>query len=723
MHKTAAVTNTLTSIRHKTILMVLLAILSMTLPVSTAAIASPSFTFLITSNLQGKFSLGIENQESEDPLLLLGQSIIFERKHGVDVYLDMGNAMYPGILSKYSSGSVMMDFLEYFSCEALLVSSKDLQIGAKNLQFLQKNKKVGLLSSNIVKENKSIFTPWFTVDRRGTRIAFIGISSKKIRFDVAEEDLYGYHLVEEKEALEPILNEIRTAGIKHIVLLTGQNLRQTVAILKSFPEIGLALGGGDDTGRFFDDKTSRVDLADGRSIVMVDNNADYHLLELVIDDTIKVKSIEKKKAEQIPTMNYTYREFKNRLTLWKEKFREDENRLVENLEDMEYRVDDRNFAHLLRDRFDCELGVVEEGTLNPVPVSRNIDRSEFLSMVNLDYNIFLFALTGDELNTVYRKKEGLEIAGLIFEKELSIQGYPLVSQRPYRVAASQPAMQKIRRLLQKKIDYRNTWMTVTDLLMDDLKSSRIVLRADYEYLDRRYRTTIDAYLSNFIDNSTVDRAENIETPPGQPAKSYTKWGLENKIDIAAYNKYHRFVFTPYMLYSRQDDSYLNNILRGIFLYDYNLSDTIKPYNKFQCDTVVEEVDGLRPLLLRETLGISTVYKHINGKLGIGFEKEVQDPSSAALYGIELIMGARFPFLSHFTYTFDLDSFNGMRNEDGGQWQLRSEINNAISVKINSHFSLSFRHKYFYKYEELTSETYQNSQFITSLDVKNDWKFW
>lgn len=715
--------NMLNLIRRNSNFHAVLVLLPMLLLVPSLALSENPFKILITSNLQGKFSLDIDSQETADPLLLLGQSIVYERKHGIDFYLDMGNALYPGILSKYSSGSVMMDFLDYFSCEALLVSSKDLQIGTKNLQFLQKDKKVGLLSANIVQENNSIFTPWFTVDRRGTRIAIIGVSSNKIRFDLAEKDLYGYHLIEVKEALDPILNDIRAAGIKHIILLSGQNLRNTVAILKSFPDIGLALGGGDYTGRLFGDQASRVDLADGRTIVMADDNADYYLLQLDIGDTLKVKSLEKKTVAPNPTTNYAYREFKNRLTLWKEKFLEDENRVVENLEDLEYRVDDQHFAHLLRDRFDCELGVVEEDTLNPVPVSRNINHSDFLSMVNRDYNIFLFSLTGDELRKVYSNQEGLEIAGWVANDELSIQGYPLVSDRLYRVAASQPAMQQIRRLLRKKIDYRNTWMTVTDLLMDDLKNSRVVLRADYEYLDRRFRTTVDAYLSNFIDNSSVDRGENIETPPGQPAKSYTKWGLENRIDITTYNKYHRFVFTPYMLYSRQDDSYLNNILRGIFLYDYNLSDTFKPYNKFQCDTVVEEVDGLQPLLLRETLGISTVYKNINGKLGVGFEKEVQDPSSAALYGVEFIMGARVPFLSHFTYAFDLDSFSGIRNEDGGQRQLRSEINNAISVKINTHFSLSFRHKYFYKYEEETGETYQNSQFITSLDLKNDWKFW
>jgi len=136
---------------------------------------------------------------------------------------------------------------------------------------------------------------------------------------------------------------------------------------------------------------------------------------------------------------------------------------------------------------------------------------------------------------------------------------------------------------------------------------------------------------------------------------------------------------------------LNNILRGTFLYDYNLSETFKPYNKFRYDTVVEEVNGMRPSLVRETLGISAVYKYVTGKVGFGFEQEVQDPSKAALYGIEFIVGARIPFLSHFAYTFDLDTFTGVIGQEGGQWQTRAEVNNAISATLNSYLSLSFRH--------------------------------
>ena len=583
-----------------------------------------------------------------------------------------------------------------------------------------------------MQDDKPLFKPWFTFQKADTRIAILGVSSKKIRFDLAEKDLYGYDLVEDQAALDPFIKEIQAAGIKHIILLSGLSLKETTSILQTYPDIGMALCGGDYTGGLFSGKVSRMDLTDGRTVMIVDENVDYYRLNIAVDDKIEVQRLEPRKAAPIETYNYYYQEFKERLSLWKEKFLTDEHQLVATLSQTEHSVDDLHFAQLLRDRFDCELGVVEIDTLNALPVNQAIKQSDFLGMVNRDYNIFVFSLSGDQVKKMHKESNGLVIAGLKTEKELKIQGYALESNRKYRVAASQPAMQRIRRIVGQDLTYHNTWKTVTDLLMTDLKKDRIALRKDHDYLDRRFRTTIDAYLANFVDNSNVSRDDSIDTPVGQPSKSYNKWGLENKIDITVYNKYHRFVFTPYMLYSRQDDSYLNNILRGTFLYDYNWSDTFKPYNKFQIDTVVveekvEDAQGneekVRPVLLRETCGVSTVYKKFSGKLGFGLEKEIQDPSNDALYGVELILGLEIPFLSHFTYSFNLDSFSGMRSDEDGEWQIRSEVNNILSAKINTHMSVSFRHRYFYLHEDLIGETYQNSQFITSLDLKNDWKFW
>lgn len=691
---------------------------------STLARAETPLSIVVTSNLQGRFSTTVENQETEDPLLVLGQNIVFERNHGGDLYLDLGNALYPGILSKYSSGAIMMDFLDYFDCQALLVSSEDLQIGTKNLEFLNKSKKVRLLSSNIVQEDQPIFSPWFAIDRAGTRIAFIGISSEKIGFDIAEKELYNLKLVREKEHLEPIVNAIREAGIRHIILLSGLGLKDTATILEAFPDIDLALCGGDYRGQYFGGKAARLDLADGRPIALANDSADYFLLKLTVDDRLKLNAWEPKNVRPIPTSDYYYQGFKNNLSLWKEKFRAEQAHFITNLGDRKYEINDLRFVQLLRDRFDCELGIVKTGTISPSPFSRNIRRTDLIGMVDRDYNIFVFSLTGNELRTVANERDSMLIAGMdAAEQQVSVQGYPLEGSRRYRVAASQPAFDSIRRLLGRPIVYNNTWMTVTDLVREDLKKDRVILRDDFDYLDRRYRTTVDAFLANFVNNSTVDKGDSIDTPPGQPSQGYNKWGLENEIDLTVYNKYHRFVLTPYMLYSRQDEDYLNNILRGTLLYDYNLGNAIRPYGKFMCDTVVEQVDGQRPILLRGTLGASTAKKYVAGKLGLGFEKEVQDPANPALYGVELIVGVNVPFLSHFTYTFDLDTFSGVRAEENNEYQVRGEVHNTLFVAINSYLSLSFGHKFFYVYDGVSDENYRNSRFLTSLNLTHDWKFW
>ncbi len=689
---------------------------------SCPALAQTPVSLLLTSNLQGRFSLDFKDQDNNDPLLLLAQNIIAETENGADVFLDLGNAFYPGVLSKYSMGSVMMDFLDYFSCAAVLVSSKDLQVGTNNLEFLQTDKRVRLLSANIAQKKGPLFTPWFDIEKQGVRIAILGISSPKIEFDIAEKEFFGYRLIEDREALKTPLREIEAAGIEHVVLLSGLNLKDTTELMEDNPRISLALCGGDYTGSFFSARASRLDLDDGRSVIIANDAADYYRLDLVIDDTINIASFKAQKARPVPTDDFFYASFTNRLTLWKQKFIDDESKLIANLNAAGSSVNDERFSQLLRDRFDCEIAIVEERTINPSSVGQGLKSSDFLAMVNQDAFVFRFSLTGDELKKIAKKRETLVITGLGPEFN-RVQGYALEKNRPYRVAATQPAMHAIMNILRKPLEFTNTWTTVTDLLKEDLKKDCVVLKNDYDYLDRRFRITLDTYFANFINNCGVKKGDDIETPAGQSSTTYNKWGLEDKIDLTIYNKYHRFVFTPYMLYSRKDDDYLNNILKGTALYEYNLYDALRPYNKFRCDTVVEETDGLRPVVLRETLGVSFLNDHSTIKAGLGFEKEVQEPAKAGIYGIELLAEVSIPFLDHFTYKFDLDSFSGIQNEEGSSWQIRSEINNRITVKINTFMKLSLRHKFVYVYEGAIDEYYQNSHFLVSLDLNKDWKFW
>ena len=106
----------------------------------------------------------------------------------------------------------------------------------------------------------------------GNRIAFLGVSSKKVRFDVAEKDLYGYSLVEEKEALAASNTGYPSRrDQKHCASFRPKRSKIPLQILETYPDIGMALCGGDYTGRFLAGKASRMDLGDGRSIVMAND--------------------------------------------------------------------------------------------------------------------------------------------------------------------------------------------------------------------------------------------------------------------------------------------------------------------------------------------------------------------------------------------------------------------------------------------------------------------
>jgi hypothetical protein len=686
-------------------------------------LADSHVSILMTSNIRGQFSLNLNDQQETDPVLALASSILTEKEKGVDVVLDLGNAFYPGVLSKFSSGSIMMDFLDYFAFDATLVSSADLHIGIKNLEFLKQNKSLQLLSANIVREDSPVFTPWFAVEVRGLRMAFVGLSSNRIHFDIAEKSLTGITLKDAKEALTSALQQIQAAGIQHVLLMSGLDLSQTVELLGSFPGIGLALCGGDATGALYTGKASRIDLADGRSIVVAVGNAGYTILDLTVGNGMAIENLNVRQPMVKTSTDDRYLDFINRLSLWKQKFLEAEYRRIAAVGPEPRIVDDLRLSRLLQDRFNCEIGIVDKDTLAPLPLQNDIRRSDLLNLINLDFDVFTLMLTGDELRAIAPQADGLVITGLEQDGDITVQGYVVAANRRYRVAATQPAFEKVQQVLGKQLAYRNTWLSVKDLLFYDMQTKRVLLASDYDYLDRRFRLHIDTYLSNIIDTSDVHRSSDINTPVGQPYQSYSKWGLENEIDLTLYNKYHRFVLTPYMLYIRQDDEYLSNLFRGTLLYDYHLSDTYRPYNKIQYETVVAEVNGQRPSSLRETVGLSAFYKYVNVKLGLGFEKKIQDPVDDPVYGLEFIVGASYPIFDNLIYTLDLDTFTAVNSEVNDLWEIRSRVENALSVQLNTYLSISLRHRYFYLYEGEVGQDYRNSQFITSFDLKAGWKIW
>jgi hypothetical protein len=681
--------------------------------------ADTEVRLLLTANLNGRFNVETENQDTEDPLLIMAQSLISEQKtFSPDLFLDLGNAFYPGLLSRFSYGSVMMDFLEFLDCNATLVSSQDLNIGISNLEFVSKGKRTKLLSANIEKNGKPVFAPYFTHTINGKTFAFIGLTSDSGFLDIAEKKILDVTVKDFAQTLTDTIAMLEAQHPDYLVVLSGRSYSENLALMEKHPAVSLCISGGDATGELFSIKAERVDMGAGRSIINLTNPAGYYRLSLDAGNHLAVNSLTFCEPAPAFTRDSRYAELTSRLSIWKERFgRDGEADVIPNK--VALPVDDLRVAELLRHRFRTEAAILEKSTITKGEISGNITYSSILKMVNNEFPIFTYKLKGSELKKIAGDRENIVIAGTDGE---TVQGYDIENNRRYKVCSPQSVYDRIVKRLDRDIKYTNSWKTIPDEIRKDLKGEKVIARRDYGYLDERYRILTDVYLSNFYDHSSVSRDDDMDTPPGKPSETYQKWGLEDKIDFTVYNRMHKYIFTPYVFYIRQDDEYFQNLLRGTFFYTYNYSPIYKPYHKSQLDTVVKEVDGLRPLLFRETFGIMAETEYVTAKIGLGFEKQTQDPEEDLLTGLETIVGVKYPLLENLVYTMDLDTFIAMEQIDFADQQIRAELTNALSYKLNSFMAVSTKHKWFYFYSLESEKHYRYSQLLLTLDLVTDFKF-
>lgn len=697
-------------------------------PASTLP-AEQDVTILLTSNLQGRFDSEPEGQDEQDPLLLIARGIIEEGKSRSILYLDAGNAFYPGALSKFSFGSVVMEYFQATSCAASLVSSNDLRIGIDNLEALQEGRSTSLLSANLSRDGKPLFET-YTICRVGDRsVAVVGVSSDRVLFDVAEKNLYNLDVGELPEAFYGLLREIKGQGADAILLLSGLSLKKTLALLARSPEIDLAVCGGDNPGEVYSHPTARVDLADGRTVVLLSEPDGYFSLGVLLGASgIRVKELRRRTEAQLraeaarrpSSMSVPeYTDLSSRLLAWKEKFRQEGEEVLASTGRKALVLDDRKVSFLLRDRFNAEISFVDVGSVHRSVWGERVTRSDVVAAVGKDFNLFVYRLTGKQLKKVRATARSLIVNGL--EGKI-VQGYRVEAKRKYRVASTQAVFDRIERILGERISYENSWITLTDLLVTDLQEKGVCFRDDYLYLDRRFRTTVDFKLSNYFENASVSKGPEDKAPAGWPSDSYSQWGLENEIDIILYNLRHQFVFLPYICYQRTTDIYLKNILRGALFYNYNTLGFVKPYFKSQVETVVEEVDG-RPVVIRETMGAYLSQEIWTAKLGVGMEKKVRDPAEDAFFGTEAQASVKLPLWKRVMYHLDVDSFLSLQSFGENSDYLRAEIVNGLSVPVMSHLDIGLKHKWFYFDSPEYLEDYSSSQILTTLDFKMDAKLW
>jgi len=712
------------------------------IPLPRPAGAAEAVTILLTSNLEGRFIPDIEGQETRDPMLLLGQSIIMESKRGKVLYLDLGNSFYPGVLSKQNYGGAMMDFFKHFRCRATLVSSMDLRIGVASLEFLRKQSGTALLSANIMRDNSPLFTPYIIQEIQGRRVAFVGLSSKKILFDIAEKNVYRIAVEDEVKVLEKVISDLDRQSVEDIVLVSGLTYRENVKLLSTFPRVRLVLTGGDHRGVLSGGRVVRLELADRRSIITVPPDTGYCLLTLSLDGGLSVSGFQFRKPARHAVDDGDYEDFVARLTQWKKQFAAEQDMALTRI-DRPVRLDQGRIAHLLQDYSSAEVSIVKNNTVNPMDLANDIRLVDVLSAVNDNYAVYTYRLTGEELTSIRNILGHYAVAGY---RDRLIQGHIVMPRRKYLVVSTQTVFEDIEKALRKKIIFKNTWKTIPDIIIDDLRGRKAVLAGDFGYIERRFRYLIDIFLSAYYEASRIIVDKGVKVPVGETSRSYTKWGVEGKIDFVFYNRYHTITITPYINYLRQDRDYLKNLIRGTIAYMPNLHPIVNPYVKSQVDTVLLPVRGatmpakvsdydslnqfmqyrklLRPVTIRETLGMNIHTKFLTGTFGCGLEKYIHDPVRPVVFGFEMLVNMKYDFLKNLSYSLKFDSFLsliGARGSNKENNYFRSELENAVTIKMNDILGVSLKHRWYYFQNLSDNRRYSNSQIVTSCDVRTDFK--
>lgn len=674
--------------------------------------AGRELTFYVTANTGGRFPLDSELQENE--LMRLAAYLRSAKaKNPAAIHLDLGNAFFPGRLSRFSFGSLTADYLQMLRLDAGLVAAGDLNIGADSLDYIRRARGIRLLSVNIIRDKAPFFEPYAILNKGGVKTALLGITSNRSLVAYAEAQLLALHVDPPESQIAATLAQVALEKPELTVAMSGVPLRDAIVILSRNAQIDIMLCGGDAEGSLGKEPVRQVELPDGRRVIAMPK--ENPLVRLVLRHEgrrwvlAEREIVDLENADVSPNVPPT---FERRLRLWQKWYAASEDTGAKNVGFAPFRLTPQFAAASLRATFGCDVAFVEDDDLDAGEAAVVKKTQDIRYAVQNDYDIFAFRLTGAGLRQFYQKNPDLVFSGMNAQ---SVTGYPIRDNVSYRICATQRGMEYALGG-DRRNPGQNQWLGISDAVSRTLEQE--IAEPD-QYADSRFRFLALLNLSNVYETGKVVNTSRIDTPPGQAADSYFKWGLENDVNFLLYNRRHSFSFNPYIFYVRQMDQIIRNLLRADLTYTFNTEWYLRPYQKNRLDTVVVPLNGLRPSFLRETVGAEFSYKVFTGRLGGGLEKEILDPVNDPNWGFEASIGVLWPFYTSMQYKLAFDSFSSRTYQDF--WRHRIEISNSIIFTVASPITFTVSHRWYYFYLGSVGDFYNSSILLLSLDVRTTWK--
>lgn len=151
-------------------------------------------------------------------------SSIFElgkNNPGGTIILGGGDMIHGTLDSKLHDGIPAILALNNFGFSASVLGTDELIYSKAIVEKQQKTAAFPFLAANIIDKNGTpIFSPYKIIERKGLKIAIIGLANNKTAFKVLPSNIEGYTFQEPSKIVNKYIQEVKEKGADVVVLLT-----------------------------------------------------------------------------------------------------------------------------------------------------------------------------------------------------------------------------------------------------------------------------------------------------------------------------------------------------------------------------------------------------------------------------------------------------------------------------------------------------------------------